>query len=200
MTKDCNNSDKVLPRSFYKRGTITVAKELLGTYLVTNLPEGRTIGQIVETESYLGATDPAAHSFNGKTKRNAVMFGPAGYAYIYFIYGMYYCINAVTAKAGAGEAVLIRALEPINGIELMQKRRGTKDVTKLCSGPGKLTQAMGITPNLNEADLTSNVIYIMKKYPGKKPEIVATTRIGIKAGSEHPWRFYIKNSPFISRP
>lgn len=188
----------ILPSSFYQQDTTKVAKKLLGAYLVTELPDGKTVGRIVETEAYLGCIDPAAHSFRGKTLRNAIMFGPAGHAYIYFIYGMYYCINAVTGKEGVGEAVLIRALEPVEGIPLMQKRRETDDLSKLCSGPGKLTLAMGISPKLNGADLTGNIIYILSS--DENPEIIETTRIGITVGAEHPWRFYIKDNKFISQP
>lgn len=187
----------VLPQKFYERDTVTVAKELLGTFLVADLPEGKTVGRIMETEAYLNSGDPASHSFRGKTKRNSVMFGPPGHAYVYFIYGMYYCVNAVTAKEGIGEAVLIRALEPVEGIKLMEKRRGVTDIYNLCSGPGKLTMAMGITKGLNRIGLFGPEVYILSSdsYPGyqapKNNEIKVSPRIGISKGTEHPLRFCI---------
>lgn len=195
----------ILGPDFYQRDTIRVARKLLGTFLVTDLPGGKTIGRIVETEAYLSLKDPASHSHNGETKRNRTMFGPAGQIYVYFIYGMYYCVNVVTAKEGIGEAVLIRALEPIKGIPLMQKRRNTENLSNLCSGPGKLTQAMGISKELNGANLSGPQIYIMSpdSFPGfpapQEGEISTSTRIGISAGADSLLRFYIKGNKFLSR-
>lgn len=195
----------VLQDDFYSRKTVAVARALLGTYLVHDTPEGRTTGRIVETEAYLFRSDPACHAHKGKTKRNAVMFGPPGHAYIYFIYGMYYCFNVVTAPENVGEAVLVRALEPVEGIELMKERRRTTALHNLCSGPGKLVLAMGMTPQMNGLRLIGGPLTIHAKdsfpnpAPHKKTDIVATPRIGITAGAELPLRFYLKGNPFASR-
>ncbi len=194
----------ILPQSFYQKKTVALAKSLLGTYLVHDSAEGRAIGRIVETEAYLNGKDPASHSFKGKTKRNEVMFGPPGHAYIYFIYGMYYCFNVVTGCVGNGEAILIRALEPVDGIKLMEERRGTRDVRNLCSGPGKLVQALGITRDLNGHSMVHPPLTIWShesfgEMRPKKSEIIATPRIGINLGMELPLRFYLKGSHFASR-
>jgi len=181
-------------RKLYKQSTVDVAKEHLGMYLVHESEEGTTVGRIVETEAYL-ADDPACHASKGMTKRNEQMFGKAGTAYVYFIYGMYHCFNVVSNKKGVGEAVLIRALEPVKGVELMKKRRG-KD-KDLCNGPAKLVMAMGINKDHNGVDLHKDKLYLKK---GKKDfEIVSTTRIGISEGVDLPYRFYVKDSEFISR-
>lgn len=186
-----------LARDFYARDTIQVAKELLGCYLVHHSPEGITAGIIVETEAYLQQGDPACHTSRGMTKRNQVMFGPPGLAYVYFTYGMHYCFNVVTKETGVGDAVLIRALQPISGIDLMQRRRRKEKLTDLCSGPAKLVQAMGITKEHNGSDLISGPINIFSGEPVQ--QVVTTTRIGIKEGAELPYRYYIKGNPFISR-
>lgn len=187
----------ILPRSFYAGDTVDVARKLLGNILVHETQDGVTAGKIIETEAYIQG-DPACHASRGMTPRNRVMFGAPGHAYVYFIYGLYYCFNAVTAPAGIGEAVLIRALEPLQGIELMQARRKRERVRDLCSGPARLVQAMGITREHNGADLTCGHLYVCAAAaaPGK---FVTTTRIGIKEGAEIPLRFYIEGSPFISR-
>ncbi len=191
----------ILPKEFFEGETFSVAKKLLGCYLVSSSSEGRTIGRIVETEAYLGKGDPASHSFKGETKRNAPMFGSAGCLYVYFIYGCHFCVNIVTGKKGVGEAVLIRALEPVEGIDLMQKRRGISDIKNLCNGPGKLTQAMGITKELNGKKLKKPAVYILsseslKEYSAPKPEdITATERIGISNGKDYLLRFFIKKRP-----
>lgn len=192
----------LLPRSFYDKDTVTIARELLGTYLVHDAPKGRTVGRIVETEAYL-FSDPACHAHKGKTARNAAMFGPPGHAYIYFIYGMYHCFNVVTAPPGQGEAVLVRALEPVEGIALMEKRRGTPDVHNLCSGPGKLVMAMGLRREQNGAPLFRGKLTLHARgsfdQSGSEPIVVTTPRIGITLGAELPLRFYIKGSRFASR-
>lgn len=182
---------------FYNRDTVKVAKELLGCLLVHRSPEGLTVGRIVETEAYLQG-DPACHASKGMTKRNQPMFGPAGHAYIYLIYGMHYCFNVVTQKEGIGEAVLIRALEPVEGIGLMKVRRGKKKITELCSGPAKLVQAMGIKKEYNGMPLTGELLFLSLANE-VKTEIITTTRIGIKEGAELPLRFYISGSKYISR-
>lgn len=187
----------ILPRSFYAGDTVEVARKLLGNILVHETPDGVTAGKIVETEAYIQG-DPACHASRGMTPRNRVMFGAPGHAYVYFIYGMYYCFNVVTAPVGIGEAVLLRALEPLQGINLMQSRRERERLGDLCGGPAKLVQAMGISREHNGADLTCSQLFVCRgeAVPGR---IVATTRIGIKLGVEMPLRFYLEGSPFISR-
>jgi DNA-3-methyladenine glycosylase len=189
---------KKLPRSFYNRPTLKVAKELIGKYLVVNKNGKSLSGKIVETEAYIGPDDPASHAYKGMTKRNKIMFGNPGYAYVYFTYGMYHCLNFVTEKKGYPAAVLIRALEPIDGIEVMTRRRKKKKIEDLTSGPGKLCQAMGIDRSLCGADLCGKTIYVEDR--GEKTgAIVSTNRIGIDQGKDKKWRFYIKNSRFVSR-
>ncbi|PKL61604.1 MAG: 3-methyladenine DNA glycosylase [Methanomicrobiales archaeon HGW-Methanomicrobiales-2] len=195
----------ILPPAFYERDTVIVAKDLPGCLLVHREEAGTTMGWIVEVEAYL-QDDPAAHSYRGETKRNSVMFGPAGHAYIYRIYGLHTCVNVVTGQEGAGEAVLIRALEPVAGIDLMQARRGTEDPLALASGPGKLTQALGITMDLNGTSLCDGPLQVRspESLPDRRPEglpgeIVQTTRIGITKAADLPLRFYIKGSRYISR-
>lgn len=191
--------DKSLFQISPNESTLEIAKRLLGSYLVHDSSKGRTVGRIVETEAYL-CDDPACHASRGETKRNRMMFEEAGHAYIYFIYGMYHCINVVTAKKGVGEAVLIRALEPIEGLELMQDRRPkVKNVHELCNGPGKLMLAMGIPATLNGHHLTKPPLTLLEGERVKPRDIVATTRIGISQGGHLPYRFYLKESKFISK-
>lgn len=184
--------------SIWKKGTIEIAKSLLGCHLIYQTKKGIISGKIVEAEAYLN-DDPASHSFNGRTKRNEAMFNHPGKAYIYFTYGMHYCFNVVTNKYGIGEAVLIRSLEPLSGIELMKKKRKTKDIKNLCNGPAKLFQALGINKSYNSHDLTKKPLYIKINPRLSKREIIQTTRIGISKGSKLPHRFYIRNSPFVSK-
>jgi len=184
-------------QSFFARPATTVAPELLGWTLVHDTPEGKTSGIIVETEAYMGADDAASHAFRGPTPRTQVMFGPAGYAYIYFTYGMHYCINVVTGKAGGASAVLIRALEPVEGIELMHARRGIENLTQLTSGPGKLTQALALNKAQNGHDFLTPPLQLL---PSTKPvKFEISPRIGIRHAADKPWRFYIKDSPYVSR-
>lgn len=176
---------------------LNAAKDLLGYKLVHETAEGLTAGIIVETEAYR-SDDPASHTYRGQTARNAVMFGPAGGAYVYFTYGMHYCFNVVTGPEGDGQAVLIRALEPTEGIELMKKRRLMDDLHQLTNGPAKLVQAMGISKSDYGANLLNGGK--LRIEPGIKPDkITRTTRIGIKQAIEHPWRFYITGSQFVSK-
>lgn len=187
-----------ITKSFFNQNTIKVAKALLGCYLTHKTREGTTIGRIVETEAYL-ANDPASHSFKGKTKRNASMFGQSGRAYIYFTYGMHHCFNVVTRPKGIGEAVLIRALEPVSGLELMKKRRKISEIHNLCNGPAKLVQAMEITGEMNGTDLTKSKLRIISGENIAEKDIVKTKRIGISKAPNLKLRFYIKSNKFVSR-
>jgi DNA-3-methyladenine glycosylase len=188
---------------FFTTSTESLARRLLGTYLVHDSPQGITIGRIVETEAYLSYSDPACHAARGKTERNAPMFGPPGHGYVYLIYGMYHCFNVVSAREGVGEAVLVRALEPIDGIELMQERRKSKTLRDLCAGPGRLTQAMGITLVHNNADLSSSELHILPRHALSRSaaeiEIVASQRIGISCAQNLLLRFCDAASPFLSK-
>lgn len=192
-----------IQRSFYAQPTIQVARQLLGKYLVRRHPDGKTVGKIVETEAYVGPHDLACHAAKGHTARTEVMFGPPGHAYVYFIYGVYYCLNIVTEEVGHASAVLIRALEPIEGIKLMQKRRGLDELRKLVSGPGKLCLAMAIDKALNSADMSrGNVLYVEDRGE-RAAKIVARPRIGVDyAGKwkDKPWRFLIRGNEFVSKP
>jgi DNA-3-methyladenine glycosylase len=182
-----------LGKKFFSQPTVELAKALLGKYLVY----GDLRGMIVETEAYLYRDDPGCHASRGQTARNAPTFGPAGRVYVYLIYGMYHCLNIVSGKSGEGEAVLIRALEPVQGIEKMQKRRKTKKSENLCNGPGKLTQAFGITRKHNNISLLEGNFRICDSR--KKPEICTSRRIGLSAGKELELRFFIKGNRFVSK-
>lgn len=185
----------VLPRAFYNRPTETVARDLLGKVIV----HGETAGTIVETEAYLGGDDLASHSARGVTERTRVIFGPPGHAYVYFIYGMYECLNLVAEPEGVPGCVLIRAVEPVAGIDLMQERRGSaKKVEDLASGPGKLTIALGVTRQLNGSDVTRGPLLVREPVQGSRVEIVVTQRIGITKSPERPLRFFVKGSRFVS--
>lgn len=188
-----------LPKEFYLRSAVIVAKELIGKYIFRVIGSKLLSGIIVETEAYTGRNDPAAHSYKGKTPRNAVMFGEGGAAYVYFTYGNHFCFNAVTCREGTPSAVLIRAAEPVDGVELMKKNRGTGDLYNLASGPGKLTCAFMIDRSLNGASLQGNEIYIAGKVSGsRKIEIMKSKRIGISKNTEKLYRFFEKNSMFVS--
>lgn len=186
-----------LPHTFYDRDTVVVARELLGRTLVRRTPQGVLAGVIVETEAY-GPDDLANHAARGKTARNATMFGPPGFAYVYRIYGMHWCLNAVTRGEGFGEAVLLRALEPVAGIEAMRRSRGVEEARLLCAGPGRLCAALGITGALDGADLTGPDLCITGEQPTGL-EVVTTTRVGITQAADLPWRFYVAGSRFVSR-
>jgi DNA-3-methyladenine glycosylase len=194
----------ILQESFYQQDAITVSKELLGKILVHESIEGLTEGRIVETEAYRGPEDRAAHSSGGRrTARNEVMFGRKGYAYVYFIYGLYYCLNVTAGSVpGKPEAVLIRALEPVAGQEIMAKRRGQQiKAFNLTNGPSKLCMAMGISKAQNKTDLTTPPLYIKDTAQIPQDDIVETTRVGIDYSGDWKnrlWRFYIKDNKFVS--
>jgi len=180
---------------FFSLPALDLARELLGQVLVRR-QDGAVAGIIVETEAYT-ENDPASHSFRGRTRRNKTMFGRPGLGYVYQIYGIHYCFNIVSAREGIGEAVLIRALEPLAGVPLMEMRRGLKARRLLCAGPARLCQALAITTGDDGVDLTGDGIFLLA---GKKPrEIVTATRIGISKGVDLPYRFYIAGNLYVSR-
>jgi len=190
-----------LTRSFYEQSTVDVAKQLLGKYLVRKHPDGDSIGRIVETEAYIGPQDLACHAARGRTKRTEVMFGPAGHAYVYFIYGMYNMLNLVTEAQDYPAAVLIRAVEPAHGVEMMKQRRQNGTPRNLASGPGKLCQAFAIDRSLNGADLCGKVLYVEDRGE-PTPKFDATPRIGVDyAGKwkDKPLRFLVRDSKFVSK-
>lgn len=192
-----------LPREFYARPTLIVARELLGQRVVRVLDDRRLAGRIVEVEAYLGETDQASHARPGRTRRNAPMYGPPGHAYVYFIYGMYHCLNAVTEPEGCPAAVLVRALEPLEGLETMRRHRPDRSDCELTSGPGKLCQALAIDRTLNRADLCQgDVIWIEADAPIADALVVAGPRIGVRGNRRTqtaPWRFYVRDHPCLSR-
>ncbi len=203
---------KKLKRSFYSRNTLQVAEELLGKYLVRKLQDKLLIGKIVEVEAYMGEDDKAAHSYGGRrTERNEVMYGEAGHIYVYFIYGMHYCFNVITERVNVPRGVLVRALEPIEGLELMALNRYKKsleeltnrEVKNLTNGPAKLCAAFNITRDHNGMDICKDEIYIAEEEKNKENfEVVRTTRINIDYAEEarfYPWRFYIKDNPYVSK-
>ena len=193
-----------LPDRFYSQTTREIARGLLGCVILHETREGPAGGVIVETEAYLAQGDPACHAARGRTPRNDPMFGAPGTAYVYLIYGMHYCLNVVTAPESVPEAVLIRALEPGSGLDLMRRRRGVDRPRDLCSGPAKLCQALGVSAQHNCADLTSPPLHIVPprgRAGEAKRDITTTTRIGIREGRGHDLllRFYFSDSECLSR-
>jgi DNA-3-methyladenine glycosylase len=183
-------------RDFFDRSVHEVARELIGC----ELRVGETAGVIVETEAY-EESDPACHAYIGRTTRNEVLFGPPGHAYVYLSYGIHSLLNFVTEPAGAASAVLIRALEPTEGIALMRERRGRQEAEQLCSGPGKLSEALGVSLALNGADLFQPPFELSEPDRAwSDAEITASPRIGITKAAELPWRYCVRGSPFVSRP
>jgi DNA-3-methyladenine glycosylase len=186
-----------LSRGVFGRPAAAVAPELLGKVLVHDEPHGQLRGRIVEVEAYTGQTDPGSHAYRGRTARNAVMFGPPGHVYTYVSYGMHVCMNLVTDPEGVAGAVLVRALEPLAGMEVMAERRGHRPLAELCNGPGKLCQAMGITMSDNGADLEAGPIWVDDD--GYVPAAIdRSARVGLSRGRDLQLRFYLPENPFLS--
>ncbi|MCS7235644.1 MAG: DNA-3-methyladenine glycosylase [Armatimonadota bacterium] len=192
-----------LPRAFFERPTLEVAPDLLGTLVVRVLqpPEQPgsvvLVARLVEVEAYLGPEDPASHAYR-RTPRSAIMWGPPGRAYVYFSYGNHFCMNVVTEPEGTAGAVLLRAAEPVEGVEVMRWLRATDDLRQLLRGPGRLTKALAVDRGFNGWDLTQpGSLYLAR---GRPPEKVATSaRVGIRRAADRPWRFFDPRSPFVSR-
>jgi DNA-3-methyladenine glycosylase len=198
-TDGLRNLGRPLPRAFYARPVLEVARALLGRWLVHDHPAGRVAGRIVEVEAYGGPRDPASHARAGRTARNASMFGPPGHAYVYFTYGMHFCVNVVAGRSGQACAVLIRALEPGAGIASMRRRRGALALERLARGPGCVARALGLTRAEDGSDLTRGPLWI-----GDGPReragltIAAGPRIGIRAGRDRDWRLFLDGHPCVS--
>jgi DNA-3-methyladenine glycosylase len=194
-----SNSNKSLS-DILKLSSVEAAPLLLGCILSRQTPEGFLSLKIVETEAY-HQNDPASHSFRGMTKRTAPMFEDGGTIYVYFTYGMHYCVNIVVGKKGTGEAVLLRAGEPLNGVGIMKKHRGIDNIRNLTNGPAKLTQALGIiSTELSGKKLGPKTLQLgLPEKEIRQSDIVTSTRIGIKEATEQPWRFYLKHNPFVSK-
>ena len=190
---------RILPSSFYERETEAVAREMLGTVLECETENGTASGIIVETEAYLGEHDLACHAAAGRTARTENLYGPPGIAYVYFIYGMYWCFNAVTRSEGLPSAVLVRALEPLDGIALMYKRRPrVRHTSDLTSGPGKLCAALGITGAMNGKSLRRKPIVIREGETVADDDVAITTRIGITRSADWPLRWIVRGNSFVS--
>ncbi len=189
-----------LPAAFYARPTSEVARRLLGHVLESRVRGRPVAGRIVETEAYVGPDDPACHGYRARrTRRNASLFGPPGTAYVYFTYGMHWCLNAVTEAVGFPAAVLIRALEPLAGLATMRRRRGGVPDNELCSGPAKLCAALGVTGRLDGVSLERGVLRIVRNPSRQLHAIIVTPRIGISRAADWPLRFLIEGSPWASR-
>ncbi len=186
-----------LSQSFYLRPSLTVAPDLLGKYLVRVVGRRRMVGRIVETEAYR-QEDPASHSYRGRTKRNEVMFGPGGHIYVYFTYGMHFCSNVVTGPEGHGEAVLLRAVEPVEGVALFRKNRPVEGAN-LTNGPAKLCQAYGIGREENGRSLLADDLFIADAPDVPRSQIARSPRIGITVATEKRWRFYLRGNAWVSR-
>lgn len=195
-----SRSTRRLPRSFFARPSPEVGPDLLGRILVRKVGDGRLLtARIVEAEAYQ-EDDPASHSFRGRTNRTEVMFGPPGHAYVYFTYGMHHCMNVVTGSTGEGSAVLLRAAEPLEGLEEMARRRGTNDPRALCSGPGRLCRALGIDRAENGLDLVrGRLLWLLEGAPVAPATISVGSRVGITSGTDRPWRFSVQGDRFVSR-
>ncbi len=190
---------KKLTKEFYLQGVLTAAKQLIGKILVRKCNSKLLAGIIVETEAYQGSKDPASHAYRGKTKRNEVMFESGGVCYVYFTYGNHFCMNVVTQPQGIANAVLIRALEPLAGLDEMKKNRGLENIYNLTSGPGKLTEALGIDKRLNGVSLSGDELFLAEPVKLPKIRILRSKRIGITKNPDKLWRFYAADNPYVSR-
>ncbi len=192
--------EKRFERSFFEHDVVKAARGLLGSYLHRNLGDVEFAGRIVETEAY-HQSDPASHTYRGMTERNKIMFGEAGFSYVYFTYGMHYCMNVVTGFSGRGEAILLRALEPVSGTkEMFRRRKKAKTEIDLLSGPAKLCEAFSITREQNGIDLiTSDELFLTRGALKKAEKVKVTTRVGISVAIDKEWRFCIKDNPFVSK-
>ncbi|MFN8589196.1 MAG: DNA-3-methyladenine glycosylase [Candidatus Eisenbacteria bacterium] len=188
-----------MPRAFYARGAVTVARDLLGRVLVCDAGGVRVAGVIAEVEAYRAGGDPASHAYRGVTPRNRVMFGPPGHAYVYFTYGMHHCLNLVCEPEGRAAAVLVRALEPLEGLDAMRERRGVDDVLRLARGPGCVAQALALTREHDGADLLAGPVRVLDGPRVRPPGGIARgPRIGIRHGLDRAWRFFRAGDPFVS--
>jgi DNA-3-methyladenine glycosylase len=188
-----------LPRRFFARDPVVLARDLLGRVLFYKTPQGILAGRIVETEAYTGEDDPASHAFHGRTARNAVMVGPAGHAYVYFTYGMHYCLNVTADVSGTAGAVLLRALEPLAGVEIMRARGDHGPEIRVLSGPGKIGRAFGLTLEDNGRDFTRGPLGLAAGSPLPDREVTVSRRIGISRAVDLPYRFAALGSPSVSR-
>ena len=192
LTRSC-----ILTRSFYHRDTLTVARDVIGKYIVRRTERGKLTARIVEVEAYIGEEDPACHAACGPTERNRLMYGVPGIAYIYFIYGMYHCLNFVTERKGFPAAILLRAAEPVSGFDRAHATHSQHTAYNVLSGPGKFCRAFGLTLRQNGLDLTGNELYLEDRNE-QTPRIAQATRIGIRKGADKRWRFFDADSVAVS--
>ena len=192
---------RIIPAEFYERDTVKVAPGLLGKWLVRVIGNERLVGRIVEVEAYRGKDDPASHAFRGQTSRNAPMYRERGRAYVYFTYGNHYCLNITAQKPGKPGAVLLRAIQPLEGLTSMRRFRPNVPDTELTNGPGKLTKALSIDKSLNEQDMTvKGPLFVTEPEAYQTPfEVWRSIRIGIGGVSDKRWRFYLKGNPYVSK-
>lgn len=193
------SGERPLPRAFYERPAPHVARALLGRRIVHESAWGPVSGLVVEAEAYRGRLDPASHAYRGLTARNAVMFGPPGHAYVYFTYGMHFCLNLVAERPGRAAAVLVRALEPVEGIERMRRRRGVRETARLARGPGCVARALGLSRRHNGLDLTAGPLWVSNARPRHRGlRVMRGPRIGVRDGGARRWRFFLGGHECVS--